>query len=190
MASQAGQTEFVVSHLKGARHLKYLEIGAQHPVILNNTYELEVDYFWTGVSLDILSDWEIEWQQKRKNKLIISDATTFDYAALETKHYNYLSCDINPPTNTFLALKQVIQCGLTFDIITFEHDYYTGIDMHIRDESRLYLTTLGYKLERADITADFQKATAWMRNNGLNTDHALKLGCAPFEDWYISTKNL
>ena len=52
MSSQCGQTEFVIEYFSGAAQLSYLEIGAQHPVILNNTFELESKYDWDGVSLE------------------------------------------------------------------------------------------------------------------------------------------
>lgn len=185
MSSQCGQTEFVIEYFSGAAQLSYLEIGAQHPVILNNTFELESKYDWDGVSLELLDNWKSEWTELRKNTLIVADALRFDFASLGQTHFNYLSCDINPPKNTFAALKKMVECGLTFDVITFEHDYYTGVDMDVRGESRSFLQSHGYTLERSDVEADFQKAINWLLNSGLNADHAKELGCAPFEDWYV-----
>ena len=39
-------------------------------------------------------------------------------------HINYLSCDIDPTCNTYSALKKIIEEGISFDFISFEHDEY------------------------------------------------------------------
>ena len=114
--------------------------------------------------------------------MLIADALTFDYSKLAKKHFNYLSCDINPTGNTFTALKRAIESGITFDIITFEHDYYTGIDSHVRRESRIYLNSRDYRLERADIEVDYEFAIDWLEKTGICSSHARNIGSAPFED--------
>ena len=68
-----------------------------------------------------------------KNTIIWSDALTLDYSQIAssiglTKNIGYLSCDIEPPRNTFLALKKVIEEGFVFECITFEHDSYQSKD--------------------------------------------------------------
>jgi len=110
----------------------YIEIGAAHPFHCSNTYALELEANWQGFSVELDNGtWQPVWQQfaERKNKIYWEDAMTFDYkTALQENnlplHVNYVSCDIEPPDCTFTALQQLIYQGITFDCLTFEHDFY------------------------------------------------------------------
>jgi hypothetical protein len=131
----------------------YIEIGAAFPVTSSNTYALEVDKNWRGFSIELnKSHYEGYWNQcsERKNQIYWANALTFDYAeALQAndmpKHVNYLSCDIEPPFNTFLALQRVIDQGITFDCITFEHDLYCNPNPNYNHIGTEYLGSKGYK---------------------------------------------
>ena len=121
--SQVHQDVFA---LKTAKIKTYIEIGAAGPIKYNNTYLLEKNG-WQGFSLELnqnrVDQWFEEWSD-RKNKIYCADAIAFDYvSALEennlSTHIGYLSCDIDPPENTFAALRRVIEQGITFDCITF-----------------------------------------------------------------------
>jgi hypothetical protein len=129
----------------------YIEIGANHPYHSSNTYQLEVNAGWRGISVEYDIALKPYWDSgERRNRCYFEDAMTFDYAkALQENglptHINYLSCDIEPPENTLKALKQVIGQGITFDCITFEHDYYTAggvVDKQATD----FLIQNGYKV--------------------------------------------
>ena len=66
-------------------------------------------------------------------------------------HINYLSCDIDPTCNTFNALKRIINAGITFDFISFEHDEYwrKNYTNDINDYHRLaidFLSDRNYKI--------------------------------------------
>lgn len=121
--------------LKTAKNKTYIEIGAAYPVKISNTYLLEMNG-WKGFSIEINSNKASTWSEnkERKNKLYVENAITFDYInALQEnnlpKHIGFLSVDIEPPENTFSALKSVIEQGISFDCITFEHDkYQSNID--------------------------------------------------------------
>ena len=54
--SQSMQDMFVLSILNGKKNGVYLEIGADLPRIVNNTYLLETEFDWTGVSFEWESD--------------------------------------------------------------------------------------------------------------------------------------
>jgi hypothetical protein len=142
---------------KTAKNNTYIEIGAAGPIKYNNTYFLE-KHGWQGFSLEFnqnrVNQWFEDWSG-RKNKIYCADAITFDYlTALKENnipmHVGYLSCDIEPPENTFAALKRVIEQGITFDCITFEHDkYQSKIDYEpIVTE---YLKEQGYKVAVPDV---------------------------------------
>jgi hypothetical protein len=143
--------------LKTAKNTTYIEIGAAGPIKYNNTYLLEKNG-WIGFSLELnqnrVNQWFEDWSD-RKNKIYCADAITFDYlAALQENnlptHIGYLSCDIEPPKNTFAALRRVIEQGITFDCITFEHDKYQSevdYDPIVTD----YLKNKGYKVAINDV---------------------------------------
>ena len=152
--SQAFQEFFAYSI--GGDNGTYIEIGAYKPVTKNNTFALETEAKWRGFSVELNTKWKESWDQcaERGNNICWDNAITFDYIAeLERrglpKRVNYLSCDIEPPTNTLLALKRVIEQGVEFDCITFEHDKSNPAFKDLPDHEPLveeYLTSRGYKV--------------------------------------------
>jgi len=152
--SQVHQDVFA---FKTAKHNTYIEIGAAAPIKYNNTYLLEKNS-WKGFSLELnqlyVSQW-LEEDSKRKNKIYCNNAITFNYLkALEETQLSirigYLSCDIDPPENTFLALKRVIEQGIVFDCITFEHDKYQS-EIDYDPIVTEYLKNKGYKVAVRDV---------------------------------------
>lgn len=159
MGSQVGQDKWVLSLIEKGT---FLDIGCRGPFDLNNTALLE-ENGWTGISIDIV-DYSEEWKQ-RKTEFICADALTFDYSLLGW-HFDYLSLDIEGNGDRFKALKRVIECGLTFKVMTIEHDVYRvhyGLE---QVPQRDLLTSLGYHLAYPDVCMDGQ----------------------PFEDWWINPK--
>lgn len=127
--SQSGQDQFAynLSGLNGY----YLEIGAHHPIINSNTYILENDCNWKGISVEFDVSFMKDWDniKERKNEVIWDDAFNINYKLLcheknLPNRINYLSCDIEPAENTLNILKKIIVSGLEFDFISFEHDKY------------------------------------------------------------------
>lgn len=160
MYSQAKQDEFVLHLIDKAG--TYLEIGASHPVSINNTYALE-QRGWQGISIDIEASNLQPWNECRQNLLIIADAITYEY---ESKHYDYLQLDIDPPVNTFKALERIFERGVTFSVLTYETDAYS--DPSFVQPSRDLITSKGYVLAFKDILCPF----------------------GAFEDWYINPKTI
>ena len=153
--SQSGQDQFAynISGLGGF----YLEIGAHHPIINSNTFKLEKECNWKGVSIEFDKSFIPDWEKypERKNKVIWDDAFSVDYYSLKKqigtpKRINYLSCDIEPPENTFNILKKIIDAGLVFDFISFEHDKYNEGNKY-DDLSYDFLSINDYKVAIKDV---------------------------------------
>lgn len=146
--SQAHQDLFVRLMLNFKQKGTYVEIGASEPKQSNNTYILERDLQWTGLSLEIEPALVAEYNSVRKNKCLVADATKFDFSSyLKENEFpsliDYLSLDIDPAHITFQALERLPLSDYRFSVITYEHDRYTsGPEMMIK--SRQILEDLGY----------------------------------------------
>jgi hypothetical protein len=129
----------------------YIEIGGNHPVKKNNTFNLEELHSWKGYSIEFDYKWKKDWDtSSRQNPCYFQDALNTDYEKYNIDlnlpmHIGYLSCDIEPPKNTYSALVKVIEQGVTFDCITFEHDAYKSGDDYNKLATE-FLTNHGYKV--------------------------------------------
>lgn len=145
--SQSMQDRFA---LQVCKNKSYIEIGANSPTRMSNTFLLEEHQF-LGFSIELDLAHKKKWDKStRKNKVFWDNALTFNYSQAATKigltkNIGYLSCDIEPPHNTFLALKKVIEEGFTFECITFEHDAYQSTGEYDKI-ARNYLQAAGYKV--------------------------------------------
>jgi len=153
--SQAKQDLFV--HNLIGKNGTYVEIGGHLPARRSNTYNLVVHEGWNGFSIEFDRSYQKEWEAcyERNTKVYWGDAIIFDYAKASkdlgfNTHFNYLSVDIEPPSNTFAALQKVINDGITFDIITFEHDSYQ-CDENFHTKACEFLLPLGYKVAVYDV---------------------------------------
>lgn len=143
--------------LNTAKNKTYIEIGAAGPIKYNNTNLLE-QHGWKGFSLELNQSRVNQWYEdscQRKNKIYCADAIKFDYvSALKENNLpsriGYLSCDIEPPENTFAALRQVIEQDIVFDCITFEHDKYQS-EIDYDPIVTEYLKSKGYKVAVRDV---------------------------------------
>lgn len=167
--SQSGQDMFTLMMLNGKRNGTYLEIGANDPINISNTFLLERSFEWKGLSIDIQENPNFRFV--RTNDYLIADALNIDYNEILERYslpniIDYLSIDIEPSINTFTALKNLPHDKYKFNVITFEHDFYSGDPHNVRIESREFLQSLGYKLVVTNLS-------------GLGTDY-------PFEDWYVN----
>ncbi len=181
--SQSGQDIFVLCALGGQRGGRYLEIGAAHPVSLNNTCLLSRAFGWTGVSLDLDAGFAREWLRHRpRDHFQVDDATAIPYAdALPVwfpsaerqgafpDRIDYLQLDIDPSANTLKVLLALPLDRVRFSVITFETDVYAG-DARARNESRAQLEALGYVLVARDVSVIFEPVSP---------------DPIPFEDWWV-----
>lgn len=165
--SQSMQDMFVLSILDGKKSGVYVEIGADKPRVINNSYLLESQYDWVGVSFEIEKDKVDYFNSIRKNKCICADATKFDYKNLfderkYPKQIDYLQLDCDPPQITLECLKKLPLEDYRFSVITFETDLYSG-GQEVQKEQWEILSSLGY-----------QRVVKNIKNEGN-----------PYEDWWV-----
>jgi hypothetical protein len=165
--SQSMQDMFVLSILDGKRNGVYVEVGADKPRVINNSYLLESQYDWEGVSFEIESDKVDYFNTIRKNKCICANATKFDCKSLfderkYPKQIDYLQLDCDPPQITLECLKKLPLEDYRFSVITFETDLYAG-GQDVQIEHWQILSSLGY-----------QRVIKNIKNEGN-----------PYEDWWI-----
>lgn len=163
--SQAKQDLFVLEKTNYKKNGTFLDIGCSKPIEINNTYLLEKNYNWNGISIDI-QDFKKDWQI-RKTEFIQQDALTVDYKNILKKISNnnridYLSLDLEPPSRTFEMLSILPFNEYRFSVITFEHDFYRY--KNSREKSREIFKSHNYILIKQDIGEE--------------------INCS-YEDWYI-----
>lgn len=163
--------------LQVCKNKTYIEIGANRPIKRNNSFLLEQNDF-VGYSIEYNTKWQRYWTKSgRKNKIYFADAINFDYINANKENnisnlVGYLSCDIEPVTNTFSALKKVIESGILFECITFEHDFYqSAVDLRYKVDS--YLEKKGYKIAVNDVYLYPEKTKifeTWYVHNSIEFD--------------------
>ena len=167
--SQAGQESFVLSVLGGKKGGFFLEIGAFDGKELSNTFLLENEFQWKGVALEIQTKRANKYNRTRSNPCYAQDALTTDYLNLlkinQAPHViDFLQIDIEPASNSLKCLKLMPYENYRFNIITFEHDYYSNPNnQQVKNEAYNFLNHLGYKR---------------IVDNVCNKGN-------PFEDWYV-----
>jgi len=145
----------------------YIEIGSQDPIKNSNTFILERDLGWKGLSFEIDRENAYFFNRSRKNPCVLGDATKHDYAALLSQHdmphrIDYLQVDIDPAQASLAALLSLPLDTHRFSFITFEHDGYSS-ESSVESEQRALLISKGYELVAKNVMASGQ----------------------PFEDWWI-----
>jgi hypothetical protein len=165
--SQSMQDIFVMSMLDGKRNGVYVEIGADQPRVISNTYLLEKDFDWSGISFELDADKVAFFNTIRENKCLCEDATLYNYKSLfeelnYPKQIDYLQLDIDPAEGTLRALKALPLDDYRFSVITYETDVYSsGAD--IQDEQIEILESHGYQLVAKNVKCEGN----------------------PYEDWWI-----
>lgn len=167
--SEAYQDMFVLSMLNGKKNGTYLEIGSGHPTYGNNTYLLEKDFGWKGVSIDISEEFISAHMKERKHISVLRDATTVNYSAFLSglsmpQMIDYLQIDCDPPEISYKVLLSIPFEKYNFGVITFEHDHYADPKGGYRERARNYLENYGYVLFARNISPDENR---------------------PYEDWYV-----
>lgn len=166
--SQAMQDLFVMG-VCDKREGTFVEIGGGPPIKGSNTYLLEKEFGWTGVTVEIDQSWNDEYAAVRTTKLLNEDALKLNYRQLLNEMFpdgwvDYLQLDIEPPANTYACLKRIPFDTHSFGVITFEHDDYIDFPKRHRELSRKFLASKGYVLAVPDVSVD---------------------GVHSFEDWWV-----
>lgn len=163
--SQCYQDMFVLTMLDGKRNGAFLEIGCDDAYFNSNTALLEKSFGWNGISIDIDSAKTKEFKKHRNSKTITGDALQLDFNKLLISNtYDYLQIDCEPASISFKILQRIPFEICKFAVITFEHDNYCDENKGIKEKSRKYLKSHGYKMIVNNIAED-----RW----------------SDFEDWYI-----
>ena len=163
--SQSMQDIFVMSMLDGKRNGVYVEIGADQPRVISNTYLLEKDFDWSGISFELDADKVAFFNTIRENKCLCEDATLYNYKSLfeefnYPKQIDYLQLDIDPAEGTLRALKVLPLDDYRFSVITYETDVYSsGAD--IQDEQIEILESHGYQLVAKNVKCEGNPYEDW-----------------------------
>lgn len=151
--SQCGQDLILNKYFPDLYNGFFIDIGCGHPIEINNTYGLEKNYNWNGISLDIeeYTEGGVTWENSRNSKFIKGDARLFDYKKLfhENKvpyEVDYLTMDLEPPYLTLQILYMIPFDEYIFKFITYETDENREGGELRRSESREYLKSKGYVL--------------------------------------------
>lgn len=167
--SQASQDIFVLMCLDGKINGTFLDLGCSNPIEINNTYLLEKQFGWQGLSIDIDEDAVKKYAQLRETKALVRDCTKIDFNEIlsyyKTNHIDYLSLDLEPASITYDCLERIPFDKVEFSVITFEHDFYR----------------FGEKV-RTNSREIFEK------NNYYRICSNVATGGCIYEDWYINLK--
>ena len=167
--SQVYQDMFILSMLGGKQNGTFLEVGGADPIKGNNTYLLEKEFGWKGISIEFNPEFGQKYKAVRPTKVLIEDALSIDYKDLLKNTFgytdiDYLQLDIEPSRNTYELLLKIPFEEYRFAVITYEHDHYVDVTKTYRDKSRKYLREKGYQMVVNDISPD---------------------GISTFEDWWV-----
>lgn len=172
--SQAHQESFVLSVLGGKHNGFYLELGSAWPIRNSNTYLLETQYGWSGLSLENDPERvELFNNSSRQNKCVQADAVNFNYVDyFKEKDFpaqiDYLQMDLHPASVTFEALQNLPLNDYRFSVITYEHNgYIDEYHAEIKRLSQEKLLSLGYVLVVDNLTLMYEGRSL------------------AYEDWYV-----
>lgn len=172
--SESMQDILVLTLLDGKRGGNYLEIGSGYPFYASNTYLLEKDFSWRGISIDNQKKFTQKHILHRSHTALTADATACDYAEIIERarfgtHFEYLSVDCGDPQTSLDALERVLASGLTFAVVTFCHDHFRNRESGVKASARALLKKAGYRLLVSNVS-----------HNGTD-DH---------EDWFVDGRRL
>jgi hypothetical protein len=149
--SETWQDIFVLTLLNGKRNGTYLEIGSGYPIFANNTYLLEKDFSWYGISIDNQSKFTQKHFLSREHRAFCMDADNINYQTMfsdceMSMEIDYLQIDCGDSDTSLIVLFKVIDSGICPSIITFSHDNYKDISRLNKIKARQYLQNKGYEL--------------------------------------------
>jgi hypothetical protein len=154
--SQLGQDELVDALLQQKTGGYYVELGCSHAEAFSNSCFFERSRGWSGVGVDHLEKYQLEWAQLRTGVFCLADALEIDYQKLfdglnAPSVIDYLSIDVDPPLISYQTLLKVFDSDRKFRVITFETDYGGDVECNFtrfstRDPSRAFLLEKGYTM--------------------------------------------
>uniref|UniRef100_A0A6C0B006 Methyltransferase n=1 Tax=viral metagenome TaxID=1070528 RepID=A0A6C0B006_9ZZZZ len=164
--SQRNQDLFVLSILNEKTNGTYLDFGCRGPIDINNTYLLENNYNFSGLSFDIDSNEILKWKTTNRNykNAICGDLLELDFVKILENNYkstniDYFSFDLEPPLVTLEVLKKFPFNKYKFGVITFEHDFYRGFDT-LRPSREIFIKN-GYRKIKMEHMKKFETEMIW-----------------------------
>jgi hypothetical protein len=132
----------------------YLEIGASNYKNQNDTYILEKEHGWSGISIEIEEGLSKEFNENRSNICVNADAISVNWDQILDKYnapkridFLQIDIDMTPRNANLLALINLPMSRYRFNSIVIEHS--VGMDYTfdpLRAAQRYILTSLGYRL--------------------------------------------
>lgn len=162
--SQAHQESFVLNVLNEKHNGFYVELGGGWPIRNSNTYILETQYGWSGISFENDTKRADDYNAIRNNKTLCTDAIEFDYLSYFIQNQvptqiDYLQMDIHPAEDTLRALKNIPLDEYRFSVITYEHNGYSNPKN--KQESYNILSGLGYVRVADDVIFERMAYEDW-----------------------------
>lgn len=169
--ADAKQDQFAANMVGFKKNGFYLDIGSCHSMISNNTFFFE-SLDWKGICVEINSEFNESYNNRKDCTYLNQDATQIDYNSLFEKNnfpkvIDYLSLDVD--TLSLTVLDKLPLDKYRFRVITIEHDAYLYGDEY-RGKQREMLEQNGYLLICSNV---FVQQHGWTRPN------------CDFEDWWI-----
>lgn len=164
----------------------YLEVGGSDGYINNNTYALETEHGWTGISIEINKNRHQESWSNRSNNILWENALELDYEDALSKNgfplsIDYLQVDIEPANKTFSVLENILKTNIDFKCCTFEHDRYARKkgDPDFKKLADELMLSNGYKIAVENVLSRKNKKyyETWYVKNKINWDQL------NWEDW-------
>jgi hypothetical protein len=155
--SQAGQDRFAFEVLGRPEKGTFLDIGANNPIDINNTYALE-EAGWWGLLVDNSPESQQACRKSRSSPFLLADATTVEWGDRMCDLVDYLSLDVDEAT-----VETMINFPwdrIRFRTLTIEHDAYRfGHDR--RDRMVKLLQQQGYDVLCADVCDQGMSFEIW-----------------------------
>jgi hypothetical protein len=162
--------------LKYKRDGFFVDIGANHPFICNNTAILTQNFNWRGLLVEYDRQFEEHYKTRNNICYIINDASTINYEDVfkqiqAPQIIDYLSIDLEAENRSTLNTLENMYISVfnnyKFGVVTFEHDSYRGNFYDTKEKSRKIFDDKGYVLLFRDVRVFF--------DGQYRT----------FEDWYV-----
>jgi len=161
--SQLLQDMFVLTATNGKEYGTFVEVGGDQAIFINNSYLLESQFGWEGITFDINPASYQSYQfHNRKSKFFLGDALGMDFEKIlldnfDSRRIDMLQLDLEPSRNTFACLKKIPLDIFRFSIILYETDFYDPSMSreeaeYIRSESTKILEDRGYVLVASNLS--------------------------------------
>src|SRR5579863_3135315 len=128
-SGQVGQDAFAYEQIGTTG--TFLDIGSNDPFYNSNSLSLE-QIGWRGLAVDFDASMVDLFRRHRQTPVILADASQVNWKTVCAEHnlgpvIDYLSLDLNGCEP--LVLQNLVAAGLSFRVITCEHDRYDRGDI-------------------------------------------------------------